>query len=154
MSGTVFYFTTIEGGQFTNRKLRALIAELEGQRVEITLRKRRSYRTDPQNRAFHGPVLRPITSRMRELGVTGFDQRSLIRESEVKELLKGMFLRREVVDPTTGEVFTLIGETHRLTKAEMADFITQCIAYAAEPPLGLTIVIGPEDEMADGIEVR
>jgi hypothetical protein len=155
MSNTVTYFSRIEGGRFTSKIVQRTITELEGERVELTLRKRRSYRTNPQNRAFHGPVLGPITKALRANGVTGPD-RLPIRAAHVKEVLKYMFLRYEVVTPD-GEVLTFVQETSKLTKSEMADFITQCIEYAEKPPqqggLGIKIRIGWEELDDHGFEV-
>lgn len=151
MGATVTYFSRIERGAFTSKVVRRMIEELEGERVELTLRKRRSYRTNPQNRAFHGPVLGPITKAMRDRGVTGPD-RLPIRAAAVKEVLKFMFLRYEVVDPESGEVLTFVQETSKLTKSEMADFITQCIQYA-KAEWGIDIRIGWEDLDDNGFEV-
>lgn len=145
MSETVHFFGRVHNGQLVNRNLQQRIRELEGERFECTLRKRRSYRTLPQNAAFHGPVLGPITKAMREGGQTGFDQRSPIKASEVKMILKRMFLTREIINRETGEVF-------EVTKSDFADFLTQCIQWA-EDFLKIQIRIGWE-EVEEGYEVR
>ncbi len=154
MSAEVVWFTRVKDGQFTSRKVRELIRSLEGKPVELTLRKRRSYRTDAQNRAFHGPVLGPITRRLRDLGWTGFDGVSPINAREVKEVLKKKFLTRSLVDPITGELFDIVRDTRNLTKADFADFLTDVIRWAESPDgLDMTdpetgrsyIVIGDED---------
>lgn len=152
MSEEVVFFGIVSHGELRNRTLQARIRELEGKRFECTLRERRSYRTNPQNRAFHGPVVGPITRRLRELGWTGYDG-TLIRAAEVKELLKAKFLTAEIVDRETGEIFTFVRDTHRLTKSEFSDLIHDCITWAREY-LGITIVIGWEELAEEGFEVR
>lgn len=152
MSEEVVFFGIVRDGMLANRTLQARIREMEGERFECTLKRRRSYRTNAQNRAFHGPVIGRITKRLRELGWQGYDG-TLIRAAEVKELLKVKFLSREVVDPESGEVHSFPGETHRLTKSEFADLITDCIAWAREF-LKIEIVIGWDELAEEGFEVR
>lgn len=146
MGQVITYFTRIEGGQFTGRAVRDLMRSLEGKRVEVMIRPRRNYRTLSQNNAFHGPVLQPITREMQRLGVTSNLGPGPILAEEVKEFLKGMFLRRQVPNPITGELVDTFQDTHSMTKSDFADFMTQCIKWAEDPPsqggLGLRIVIG------------
>lgn len=151
MASTVTYFSRIENGQFTSGRVRNLIKELEGQRVELVLRKRRSYRTHAQNAAFHGPVLGPITKKLRDLGWTGQDG-AAIRADEVKEILKFKFLRYDVVDHNTGEIHTFVKETHKLTKSEFSELITDCILWARKE-LKIEIVIGWDQLEDEGFQV-
>lgn len=152
MSNLITYFSIIENGRFGSRILNRVISELEGQRVEVTIRKRRSYRTHAQNAAFHGPVLGGITKRLRELGWTGADG-TLIRAKEVKELLKFRFLQFDVIDPETGVVHTLVKDTRTLTKSEFADFITDCLTFA-DRELQTRIVIGWDEVNDEGFTVE
>lgn len=125
------YFTRIESGAFTSRNVRQLIASLEGAQVEVMLRKRRSYRTLPQNAYYHGVVVRMIADRMRELGVEG--RRGPIKDEEVHELLKVQFLTySQLVNPETGEYVTMMKSTTELTRSEMGDYITQCKVWAQD----------------------
>ena len=132
------FFTRIENGTFTTRLVRQAIAALEGQVVEVMIRKRRSYRTHPQNAYFHGVVLRLISDEMRKRGATG-QWGGPMTDLEVKELLKAKFLITTVlVNPETGEYLERVRGSSELTKSDMSDFIQECIVWAQEH-LGLAI---------------
>ena len=126
----VTYFTRIEGGQFTSRGVQQRMKELEGQRVEVLIRPRRSYRSLPQNNYYWGVVVHLIAHHMRELAVEG-PHGGPITDQQVHELMASRFLRRsQLVNPDTGEYIDVVVSTSSLTKSEFADYVEQVKEWA------------------------
>lgn len=132
MSSTAFHFSRIEGGQFTSRRVRQLIAQLEGQSVEVMVRKRRSYRTNSANAYYWGVVVAMIGNHLRQHGLTG-PHGGPITDEQVHELLAAKFLRESVlINPDTGEYVEVVKSTKTLTKSEFGDYVMMCKQWAAE----------------------
>jgi hypothetical protein len=106
----------IQGGRIQleqREQFAALIQRLDGQDVEVILRKLRKQRSLNQNSYFHGVVL-PLISEH-----TGYET------EEVKEILKQMFL---LVDDGK---YPHCRHTSSLDTAEMAEFTERCRRWAA-----------------------
>ena len=133
------------------KRSRAEIAsEFVGQTVEVTIRKKRSYRTLPQNAYYWGVVVRIITKVMKEHAP---DQ--LITNEDVHEYLKARFLPivtgpAQIVLKDTGEVLDLPYSTRRLTKSEFSDYLTLVFQFAAET---LNCIVPPAQQEFDGCDI-
>lgn len=128
----VIYYTRLEDGRFVSRAVQQRMKELEGQRVEVMLRPRRSYRTLPQNNYYWGVVVHLIADHMRELGVEG-PHGGPITDQQVHELMAARFLRRsQLVNPDTGEYIDVVVSTSSLTKSEFADYVEQVKSWAMD----------------------
>lgn len=127
-----FYPDRIEQGRFVTRQVLQILRQLEGKQVEVCIRERRSYTTNPQMRYYRGVVVFLIAERMRSDGVTG-PYGGPITDQEVHELLAAKFLRVSVcVNPDTGECEDYVKSTSKLTVAEMGEYLERVIAWAAE----------------------
>lgn len=117
------YYTSINDSGEMQRNTAAQIKEeikhFRGKRVEISIQKLKSKRSDRQNRLYWLYV--NIISK--ELGYT---------KEELHEIIKMKFLKREKVHEATGEVFPYLGSAAILNKLEFADFVTDLIRWSAE----------------------
>lgn len=116
------YFGRVENGVLKLRNRKQLSEELkqfEGKDLEITFERKRSKRSDNQNRYwwFCMEILG------KELGY---------RKDEMHEICKFMFLKAEKVDEKTGEIFQYLRSSTELTKIEFADMTSNLIQWAAE----------------------
>ena len=127
-----FYPDRIEQGRFVTRQVLQILRQLEGKQVEVCIRERRSYTTNPQMRYYRGVVVFLIAERMRSDGVTG-PYGGPITDQEVHELLAAKFLRVSVcVDLDTGECVDYVKSTAKLTTREMSEYIEAVKAWALE----------------------
>lgn len=138
-----FYPERIEQGRFVTRAVNQLMRQFEGKQVEVCIRAKRYYTTQPQRGYYWGVVIFLIGERMRSDGVTGRFG-GPITDQEVHELMACKFLRYSIcIDFDTGECIDLVKSTSELTVGEMADYITQVIAWAI-------IQFNPRNVDADG----
>ena len=127
-----FYPERVEQGHFVTRPVLQLLRAFEGKQVEVCIREKRYYTTQPQRGYYWGVVIFLIAERMRSDGVTG-RLGGPITDQEVHELMACKFLRFSVcIDFDTGECIDLVKSTSELTVGEMADYITQVMAWAIE----------------------
>lgn len=117
------YFTNInnDGAMQRNTALQIKndVKHFIGKRIHITIEKLKSTRSIQQNRLWWLYV--GIISK--ELG---YDK------DEMHEILKFKFLKKEKVDPVSGEVFEYIGSTAKLGKMEFSDMVSDLIRWAAQ----------------------
>lgn len=108
------------------RKIRAEVVVFAGKEIEVTIRKKRKGRGDPQNRFYWGIVVEMTRLGFRDLG-------ERFTREEVHDILKCKFLKRQKTDETTGEVlYEYLESTTRLTTVEFIDYIEECSRFAAE----------------------
>lgn len=123
----MIFFTDIKQGK-TQKNIAALIAKclrsFEGKRVQITIEKFKSKRSDRQNALWwvYMAILANETGHTKE---------------EIHELCKGMFLKTplELVNKVTGEVHKMESRkptTTTLTKDEFSDLIAQLQYWASD----------------------
>ena len=99
---------------------------LSNTNVELICRKKRSTRTQQQNRFLH-LLFNIFSEKIRET------QGKAPTPFELKEVCKFKFLLIEVADEETGEcIGQRIKGTHECSKSEMMDFITDVYNYAVE----------------------
>lgn len=106
-------------------KLQSELTAFEGKEVEVSIRRKKKYRSSPQNRYYHGVVIPSLRYAMEAKGY-------VVSKDEVHELLKHKFLKGQIVNIATGEIIDTIGSTTKLSTSDFMDFITQIQAYAAE----------------------
>lgn len=124
--GDVFFPDRIVGGRFVTSAVKALIHDYEDQQVEVCIRPRRKYTSNPQMRYYRGMVIRMLGDHLRDLGITG-PNGAPINDEEVHQMCAGRFLVKTVfVDPDTGECMNIVLSTTRLTTGEMTEYI-ECI---------------------------
>jgi len=64
----------------------------------------------------------------------------------VKEFLKSMFLKQEIINDETGEIMSIVRGTHELNKPESWEFSERCIRWASEN-LGIVLLMPGEQSM-------
>lgn len=114
---TIFY-GRIENGRPVLElpdEFQRLKESLNGEQIEITLRKRRKDRTSPQNRFYHGVVVKYLSE------FTGHTA------EEIHESLKHRFLIER-----GDEALPRVRSTSSLDTQEFARYIDDCIQLAAE----------------------
>jgi hypothetical protein len=95
------------------------LKQFAGKEVSIDVKRKRSKRSDDQNRFFHSWV-----SLIAEH--TGYSK------DEMKDILKYKFLRIEEISDMTGETFVYTKNTSKLGKSEFADFCTEIQSWSME----------------------
>ena len=116
------YFGRVENGLLKLRNRKQLSEELkqfEGKDVEITFERKRSKRSDNQNRYWWACM----TILANDMGY---------RKDEMHEICKFMFLKAEKVNEATGEVFEYLRSSTELNKMEFADMTSNLIQWASE----------------------
>jgi hypothetical protein len=66
----------------------------------------------------------------------------------VKEYMKSMFLKQEIVNNETGEIMTRIRGTREMNKPESWEFCERCVRWASEN-LGVTLMMPGEQSEID-----
>lgn len=108
-------------------KMRADIASaFTGKQIEVTIQRKRTHRSDPQNRYYWGIVVEMIRGGMKDMG-------EHVTPEQVHEFLKFRFLKKQKIDEHTGElIWEIAGSTAALTKSEFAEYIELCCQFAAD----------------------
>jgi len=106
----------------------ALTRFADGQELDLVISEPHVKRTSPQNRFFHGPVLRAFA----ELGWW---------PTEAKDMLCLQFIPA-TIRSLDGALVTVPGHTADLSKQQFNDLIEQCIQLAAEQ--GIVVQDGAE----------
>lgn len=109
------------------KKLNEAFRAFEGKDVIVTIEKRKSKRSNAQNRFFHGVVIPIIQQGYLEAG--WIEGKSF---EWTKNEIKKACLIKEAVNEKTGEVKQYVGETSGLTKSEFMDFIAEVQQWAME----------------------
>lgn len=117
MADPVFFGIIHEGELFLERQwlYHKLVKKLEGEEIEVVLRKRKKVRSSQQNKYLHGVVIPLFAQHL------GYDN------LEMKEALKWRFLSVE----RQGRLPT-VRSTAALSTAEMTEFIERVRQLAAE----------------------
>lgn len=128
----IFYSDRVVEGRLVTRPVLALLAELEGEQVEVCIRKRRNYTSIAQRGYYHGLVIWLLTEELRRLGVNG-PHGGPITEEQVHDMMRMKFLREDVcTNPETGEYETIILSTTVISAVRMAEYCEQVRGYAQE----------------------
>lgn len=117
----------IHTGEILNKKVvKNAFANLKdgAHMVKITNKNKRS---NNQNAYYHGVVLPIILQGLKEVG---YNEVKTVNDAH--EVLKYLFLKKQIPNVNTGEVITTLGSTARLTTIEFMEFIEQIQQWAAE----------------------
>lgn len=122
------FFSNVSGGKIqanTSQQIKDLLPYYEGKRVEITIQRLKSKRSDQQNRYLHAL----FTIFKNELNALGNE----FSMQQVKDLCKLKFAKVEMINTQTGEVMgERIKGTSEMNKTELNEFIENIIRWAAE----------------------
>jgi hypothetical protein len=125
----VFAIGKVQDGKLTINNRKAFDVDLNvlnGLDVIITVEKKKHKRSSPQNRYYHGCVLRSVRFAME---TKGFHINS---NETVHELMKVKFLKGEIVNVATGEIIETIGSTTKLSTLDFENYLEQIRAWAAQ----------------------
>ncbi len=129
------FYTTITDGKMqrnTAANIAQFVKQFEGKRLEISIGKLKSKRSEQQNRYWWALM----TILGAELGYS---------KEECHEICKFKFLKREKVHEATGEIFEYIASTTELNKSEFADMTSELHRWSADS-LGIVLPL-PETQM-------
>ena len=115
--------TTIRKGRLPKDFQEAVQANTD-QRVELSIKKVKAKRSNPQNSYFHGVVLPMVTNALKDLG----HQET---QASTKEMLKRKFLTF-YVNIEDGIFLEKTLKTSELSKAQFMDFVTEIQQFAVE----------------------
>jgi hypothetical protein len=125
------FFVTMRDGQVVNRNtLKEQILSLPDGKYIFKIEDK-SVRTSQQNRYMH------LMFSMIQKGFYDIGYREVRNAEDAKYIMKEMFLKY-TVDNGTGGKIQMVRRTRDLTKEQMAEFIDECIQFAAEN-LGVVI---------------
>ena len=122
MSKLEFYGKVDDDGVLTlrNRKqLKEDLKELKGKNVTVTIEKTKKNRSAEQNR-WYWACIALLSDH------TGYDK------NKMHEIVKYKFLKGELVDIKTGEVYEYLKSSADLTTTEFSVFMEQLIQWSAE----------------------
>lgn len=137
----IFYGKTIDGKPKIARRseLEEVLQSFDGKEFQITIEKKKKSRSLNQNAYYWGVVIPSVRAGLHDLGMK-------LSRQEVHELLKLKFLKKEIINEKTGEVFEYIGGSSELTTSEFMDFIADIQQFASEY---LNIVIPSPNEQTN-----
>lgn len=125
MKNSVFFH--ISNNEITNKKLvRQAFECLKDGRYLLSIESNNN-RSTQQNKYYFGSVLPLIKEGLKEIGY-----REITTVEQTHELLKFMFLKKQIVNENTGEVLETIGSTTKLTTTEFNEYIDRIAQFAAE----------------------
>lgn len=122
MTDKLEYTGYVRGGQMfiRNRKdFEKDVKRFEGKDVEIVVQKKRMVRSVQQNRLWW-------------LYVTILSEDLGYEKSEMHDILKFKFLKRERVIEKTGEIIPYLESTTRLSRSEFSEVVESVIHWAVE----------------------
>lgn len=127
--------STVKDGRLTKQNsldVAKYLSNLNGKRVEITIQKLRSKRSNQQNRFYHGVVIPIAQDAFRELGY-------IMTKEETHEWIKSKFIEPKPMANKDGEfIGNFRPTTTDMTKTEFMDYIQQIQIWFAQT-LGVTI---------------
>lgn len=110
----------------TRERIHELLLTLENKQIEVTIKRKRKTRSNPQNAYYWGVVIPLLVD-----GI--YNQWGEYQSKEqAHELLKERFCFNEVVNEDTGEVIKLKKSTTYLTTVEMEIYLEQCRQFLNE----------------------
>lgn len=96
-----------------------------GKDIELTVQKKKSYRSNPQNRYYWGIIVELVMQGMNDTG-------NEMNKQETHEFIKANFNYKEIVNEDTGEVFRATLSTTALTKSEFSEMVEKIKRFSAE----------------------
>jgi hypothetical protein len=120
--------TNVLNGNLSNNRqaILEIINSFEGEEIELTFKKHRKRRSNPQNAYYHGVIIILFCEAIRtEWG-------ELWSRDKAHEFLKGKFLFTERFCYETIETFKIPKSTTECTTMEFEDYLTQCREFLLE----------------------
>jgi len=128
-------FVHITHNQITNKQvIRKAFEALKDGSYLISIENSKK-RTSPQNKYYWSGVIPLVKDGLIDVGY-----REITSNEQVHDLMKFMFLKKQIANEETGEVIETIGSTTKLTTTEFNDYIDRIAQFAAEM---LGVVIPP-----------
>lgn len=128
-------FIHISKNQITNKKLvRQAFECLKDGSYQVTIESKNN-RSNPQNRYYWSCVLQLVKDGLKEVGYREIDT-----VESVHDLMKYMFLKKQITNEQTGEVIETIGSTTKLSTLEFMEYIDRIAQFASEM---LGVVVPP-----------
>lgn len=123
----IFYGRTENGKPKIARRseMNEVLQSFEGKEWTLTIEKKKKSRSLNQNAYYWGVVIPMVRAGLHDLGMK-------LSRQEVHELLKLKFLKKEIINENTGEVFEYIGGSSELTTTEFMDYIAELQQWSAE----------------------
>ena len=107
-------------------EIKSILNKFEGKKVEITIKKARSKRSNQQNRYYHGCVIKIVRQGFKDLGY-------IMSPEETHEFLKDKFLDYEIMANSEGvEIGRKFKSTTELTKTEFCEYVDKIAQWSAE----------------------
>jgi len=121
------YFIYIKDDKITNPQvIRKAFTDLSDGRYIIKIDKANK-RSLPQNAYYHGVIIPLVLEGLKDIGYN-----EIRSHEDAHEVLKYLFLKKQIPNENTGEVVEILGSTAKLTTTEFNLFIDQVIQWAAE----------------------
>lgn len=111
---------------------------LAGKEVEVLIRKKRRYRSLPQNNYYWGVIVPMV----QEALINTWGEKNISKE-QVHEILKRECNKKELINEETGEFLTYGKDTHDLSTTEFNEYIEKCRQWSS---MWLNIDIPEPDE--------
>ena len=134
-------FVHITHNQITNKQvIRKAFEALNDGRYLVSIESNKN-RSGQQNRYYFGCVLPLVKDGLIDVGY-----REISTNEETHDLMKYMFLKKQIANEETGEVIESIGSTTKLSTIEFNDYIDRIAQFAAEM---LGVVIPPPNSQTE-----
>ena len=105
-------------------EFQAAVTALEGSEVEITISKKKKQRSLQQNAYYFGVIIPMLRQGLIDTGLR-------VSKSETHEMLKSKFLKKEIINEKTGEIFEYIGSTTEMSTVDFMGFIAEIQMWAS-----------------------
>jgi hypothetical protein len=150
MKPTLKYYGYVEGGKMMLRRREAIATEVssvyEGDDIEVSIKKHRSHRSNPQNRYYWGAVIPALVSAFIEIG-HALQIGNAEHHELVHDLMKQKFISNGIeLTDANGEVMQAPPSTRRLDKGEFSEYIENIRDWAAD---AMGVFIPAPDEQAE-----
>ena len=134
-------FVHITHNQITNKQvIRKAFEALNDGRYLVSIESNKN-RSGQQNRYYFGCVLPLVKDGLIDVGY-----REISTNEETHDLMKYMFLKKQIANEETGEVIESIGSTTKLSTIEFNEYIDKIAQFAAEM---LGVVIPPPNSQTE-----
>ena len=120
-------FFHISNNAITNKKLvKEAFEGLKDGRYLLTLESHNN-RSNDQNKYYWSGVIPLVKEGLKEIGY-----REITTKEQTHDLMKTMFLKKNIVNEITGEVLESIGSTTDLSTIEFSEYIDRIAQFSAE----------------------
>lgn len=119
------FFTHIEGGKFRSRKLRDLLASLEGQDVEVEVLPARRYNGPGLHKYYRGSLVPTFGQHLRETGHNFTDW-------DAHRILADRFLKTATYDPASDNYNLFTESTAKISLDDFGRFILNVEVWLIE----------------------